>query len=55
MIIITLPAYNEEKDLGNVLDEVREVMDKTDYAYKIQVIDDGSSDKTVEVAKKQGK
>jgi len=54
MIIITLPAYNEEKDLGNVLDEVREVMDKTDYAYKIQVIDDGSSDKTVEVAKKHG-
>mgnify|MGYP001583816808 FL=1 len=51
-VIITIPAYNEEKDIGNVLDEIKEIMDKTNYSYKIQVIDDGSKDNTVEIAKK---
>ncbi len=53
-IRITIPAYNEENDLSRVLDEIKEVMDKTGYNYKIQVVDDGSKDKTVEIAKKHG-
>ena len=53
-VIITIPAYNEEKDIGNVLDEIKNVMDKTNHSYKIQVVDDGSKDKTAEIAKKHG-
>ena len=52
--IITIPAYNEENDLGRVLEEIKSVMSKTNYYYSIQVVDDGSKDKTVDVAKKQG-
>ena len=51
-VVITIPAYNEEKTLGRVIREIKEVMDKTDYNYQILVLDDGSMDKTVEVAKK---
>ncbi|MBS3140736.1 glycosyltransferase family 2 protein [Candidatus Woesearchaeota archaeon] len=52
MIVITIPAYNEEKSLGNVIKEIRKIMDKTKEDYKILVVDDGSKDKTVEIAKK---
>ena len=51
-VIISIPAYNEEKTLPPVLEEIREVMDKTDYNYQILIVNDGSTDKTVEVAKK---
>ena len=52
--IIAIPAYNEEKDLPSVIKEIKQVMDRTNYDYEIQVVDDGSKDKTVEVAKKAG-
>ena len=54
MIIITIPAYNEEKTLDPVLKEIKSVMDQTNYRYKILVVDDGSSDKTSDVARKAG-
>ncbi len=44
-ISIVIPAFNEEKNIGNVIDNLKE------YGYKnIIVIDDGSKDKTFEVA-----
>src|SRR3990167_4130826 len=54
MIIITIPAYNEEETIGKTISEIREVMKKTDYKFKIQVVDDGSQDKTGIIAKKEG-
>ncbi len=53
-VIITIPAYNEEQDLGRVLDEIKSVMINTNYNYEILVYDDGSKDKTVEIAKQHG-
>jgi len=53
-IIITIPAYNEEKTLGPVIQEIRNAMKETPYQYQILVLDDGSTDKTVEVAKRNG-
>ncbi|MBI2105582.1 glycosyltransferase family 2 protein [Candidatus Woesearchaeota archaeon] len=53
-ILISIPAFNEEADIGSVLREIKEVMGKTNYNYKIQVVDDGSKDKTVKIAKEQG-
>jgi len=53
-IIISIPAYNEEKDIGRTISEIREVMDSTDYDYKILVLDDGSKDNTVRVAEEHG-
>ena len=53
-IIITIPAYNEEKTLPAVLQEIKQVMNNTKYKYKILVLDDGSKDRTFEVAKREG-
>ena len=50
--IITIPAYNEENTIASIIDEIHEVMKKTKYDYKIEVVDDGSKDKTAELAKK---
>ena len=51
-LIITIPSYNEEKDIVNTISEIKKVMEN--YNYKIHVVDDGSKDKTVELAKKAG-
>ncbi|HLC70752.1 MAG TPA: glycosyltransferase family 2 protein, partial [Candidatus Nanoarchaeia archaeon] len=53
-VIITIPAYNEELTLPAVLEEIKSVMQGTTYKYEVVVVDDGSSDKTIEVAKKHG-
>jgi len=53
-IIITIPAYNEEKTLPGVLEEIKAVMRPSSYKYKLLVLDDGSTDQTVAVAKEHG-
>ena len=49
-LIVMIPAYNEEKNIGNVIKEIKDNVKD----YKVLVIDDGSTDKTVEVARKAG-
>jgi glycosyltransferase involved in cell wall biosynthesis len=52
-LIIQIPCYNEEEYLGVTLNDLPkklEGIDKIEYL----IIDDGSTDKTVEVAKKMG-
>jgi len=51
-VVITIPAYNEEKIIGKVISNIKEVMNKTKYNYQILVVNDGSDDKTAEIAKK---
>ncbi len=53
-IIITIPAYNEEKSIGKVLQEINLVMDRTNWFYQILVLDDGSTDNTKEIAIRNG-
>lgn len=53
-IIITIPAYNEERTLGNVLTDIQRAMKKTSYNYRILVVDDGSKDKTAAIARAAG-
>jgi len=52
-LIILIPAYNEEKTLGQVIEEIPKKIEKISEI-EIVVIDDGSNDKTVEVAKNKG-
>ncbi|MGA2586994.1 MAG: glycosyltransferase family 2 protein [Candidatus Aminicenantales bacterium] len=49
-LLITLPAKDEEKKLGPVLDQIRRYFPGID----ILVIDDGSKDKTADVALSKG-
>lgn len=46
---IVMPAYNEERTIGNVLDALK----REGYS-KVIVVDDGSSDKTAKIARSKG-
>jgi dolichol-phosphate mannosyltransferase len=49
MIHVLLPAYNEQEALGAVIDGVARTL--ADGAYRVWVVDDGSSDGTAEAAR----
>lgn len=51
--IITIPAYNEEKTIGKVVNEIKRDIPKK-YYDKIIVVNDGSKDNTAKEAKKAG-
>lgn len=51
LVVITIPAYNEERTLPKVVEEIRFFMDQTNYNYKILILNDGSKDRTEKVAK----
>ncbi|MEM2104479.1 MAG: glycosyltransferase family 2 protein [Candidatus Bathyarchaeia archaeon] len=50
VISVVIPAYNEEKNIGSVIEETSEVMDSLGLPSEILVVDDGSTDRTKEVA-----
>lgn len=50
MILVFLPAYNEEIALERLVKKFDEELKKLSLPYKITVLDDGSSDRTAEVA-----
>ena len=55
MILIFLPAYNEEKALPLLLEKFDSEIRKTGEAYRVVVLDDGSRDKTASVAEELSK
>jgi glycosyltransferase involved in cell wall biosynthesis len=50
VVSVVIPAYNEEKTIGNVIEETIQIMDSLGLPYEIIVVDDGSTDRTREVA-----
>lgn len=50
-VLFIIPAYNEEKTLGKVIDDLR--AQEKDFENDILVVDDHSSDKTSEVAREK--
>ena len=52
-LVINIPCYNEEDTLPFVLKELPKEIEGIDKI-EVQIIDDGSSDKTIEIAKKFG-
>ena len=47
-LVVVIPAYNEEKHIGQVIDGVKK------YTKNIVVVDDASKDKTGEIAREKG-
>ena len=54
LVSIVLPAFHEEKVIGQVIVSIHEVMKNSGVDYEIVVVDDGSSDKTCEMAHSAG-
>ena len=51
---IIIPGYNEERSLSkNVLDEVSDYLKTIDYSYEVLIVDDGSTDNSVQIIKEQ--
>jgi dolichyl-phosphate beta-glucosyltransferase len=50
LLSIVIPAYNEEQRLGKTLFETFDYLAAQDYTSEIIVVDDGSRDRTVEIA-----
>ncbi len=54
-ITIIIPCYNEEKGIGKVIDDIpKRELKKLGYETEVLVIDNNSSDKTAEIAKRKG-
>ncbi|MFH1564494.1 MAG: dolichyl-phosphate beta-glucosyltransferase [bacterium] len=51
---VVIPAYNEEKQIKNSLNMIKEYLDTRGFSYEIIVSNDGSVDGTVEEVKKSG-
>ena len=49
MIIVLLPAYNEEQSLPKLMPKLRQTLEQLQEEYKIIVCNDGSRDRTSEV------
>lgn len=48
-VSVIIPAYNEEEGIGEVLERAHEVL-RVGFDYEIIVVNDGSTDKTAEIA-----
>jgi len=52
-ISIIIPAFNEETAIGEVIDDIQQVLEKEKIEGEVVVVDDGSSDRTAEIAAKR--
>ena len=48
-VSVVIPVYNEEEAIGGDLDLIKKTMDAAGLAYEIIVVNDGSTDRSVEI------
>ena len=51
MIIVLLPAYNEEKSFPPLMEKLQDTLEKIGQDFKFLICNDGSSDRTSEMLK----
>lgn len=50
-MIIVIPVYKKEQGIGDDLDLIIETMEASDYDCEIIVVDDGSTDRSADIAR----
>ncbi len=53
-ISVVIPAYNEERRIGETLKKIISYLSRQDYSYEIIVVDDASSDQTAKIIENFG-
>lgn len=53
-VSVVIPAYNEEAGIAASVRDVRRVLDEAGADYELLVVDDGSEDRTAEIARAEG-
>lgn len=48
-VIVTLPAYNEEENIGPLLELINKTMSEDEIEFEILVVEDGSTDRTMAI------
>jgi dolichol-phosphate mannosyltransferase len=51
---IVIPAFNEARNLAVLIDNIKEIFEITAYSHEIIVVDAGSTDNTLQIAKDKG-
>ena len=54
LISVIIPVFNEELTIGNVIERVKGVLEKIGFKYEIIVVDDFSTDRSLEISNRQG-
>jgi glycosyltransferase involved in cell wall biosynthesis len=49
LVSIVIPAHNEEENIIVIVDRIEKVFETLHYDFEILVVDDGGTDKTLEV------
>jgi glycosyltransferase involved in cell wall biosynthesis len=53
LLSVVIPVFNEELTIGNVIERLTAVMQKIGFKYEIIVVDDCSTDRSLEISKSQ--
>jgi len=54
LISVVIPVFNEELTIGNVVERVKAVLQKLGFKYEIIVVDDFSTDRSLELSNRRG-
>jgi len=53
-VSVVIPVFNEEVTVGNIVTRTKKTLEKLDIPHEILVVDDGSDDRSADIAKELG-